>query len=219
MKNHDMDLKKFALRQLIIFLIFTASFILGLQEIQTGSPTPKNLKQKNQTMTDPLITKDLDDTVTEEIESGLEEVKNERIEKKKLYLVLNIIDGDTIDVFIDEKIKRVRLIGINTPETVDPRKKVECFGKEASSKAREMLLGKEILLEQDETQAEEDKYGRLLRYVFLKDETNFNKWMIENGYAYEYTYIFPYNYQKEFKDAEISAMENNRGLWASNACK
>ncbi len=135
-----------------------------------------------------------------------------------LYKVVKIIDGDTVAVDISGKIETIRLIGINTPETVDPRKPVECFGKEASNKAKEILTGKSVRLEADNTQGELDKYNRLLRYVFLEDGINFNKTMISEGYAYEYAYNFPYKYQSEFKQAGKEAKEAQKGLWAPDAC-
>lgn len=132
--------------------------------------------------------------------------------------VVKVVDGDTIDVSIDGKTERIRLIGINTPETVDPRKSVECFGKEASDKAKSILSGKKVYLEADVTQGERDKYNRLLRYVFLEDNTNFNLQMIKDGYAYEYTYEVPYKYQLEFKAAQKYAQENLKGLWSPDTC-
>lgn len=129
------------------------------------------------------------------------------------YEVIKVIDGDTIDVQIDGTVQRLRLIGLNTPETVDPRKPVECFGKEASDKAKELLFGKRVRLELDTTQQNSDIYGRLLRYVFLEDGLFYNKYMIEHGFAYEYTYRVPYYYQKEFKDAQRIAQEKGIGLW------
>lgn len=133
--------------------------------------------------------------------------------------VVKVIDGDTINVDLNGKIETLRLIGIDTPETVDPRKPVQCFGIEASNKAKEVLNGQSVRLEADNTQGERDKYGRLLRYIFLLDGTNFNKMMISEGYAHEYTYQSnPYKYQVEFKQAEGEARENKRGLWADNAC-
>ncbi len=134
------------------------------------------------------------------------------------YKVIKVVDGDTIDVLIDNKTERLRLIGIDTPETVDPRKKVQCFGKEASNKSKEMLLGQFVVLESDETQGERDKYKRLLRYVFLPDGTNFNLYMIAEGYAHEYTYNDPYKYQFDFKEAQRLAIENEKGLWSSSTC-
>lgn len=138
--------------------------------------------------------------------------------QSNLYAVSSVIDGDTIQVNIDGKKETIRLIGIDSPETVDPRKPVQCFGKEASEKAKSLLSGKSVRLESDPTQGERDKYQRLLRYVFLEDGTNFNKLMISEGYAHEYTYNIPYKYQSEFKQAQKEAEENNRGLWADNAC-
>lgn len=130
-----------------------------------------------------------------------------------LYEVIRVVDGDTIDVSIGETIQRLRLIGMNTPETVDPRKPVECFGVEASNKAKSVLSGKKVKLESDITQGELDKYDRLLRYVFLEDGTNFNLFMIKEGYAYEYTYELSYKYQNDFKGAQKYAQDHKLGLW------
>ena len=95
---------------------------------------------------------------------------------------------------------------------------MECFGKEAADKAKEILERKRVRLENDPTQGERDKYDRLLRYIFLEDGTNFNKMMISEGYAFEYTYDFSYKYQKEFKDAEKEAQDKKKGLWATDTC-
>jgi len=135
------------------------------------------------------------------------------------YSVVRVIDGDTFVVNIDGKKETVRLIGVNSPEVNDPRKPVECFGIEASNKAKEILTGKKVRLEADPTQGDRDKYGRLLRYVFLEDGTNFNQLMIEQGYAFEYTYHFPYRYQKEFKEAQKKAEAEGRGLWEKGRCE
>ncbi|OGH50117.1 MAG: hypothetical protein A3H17_01970 [Candidatus Levybacteria bacterium RIFCSPLOWO2_12_FULL_37_14] len=138
--------------------------------------------------------------------------------QSNLYKVSSVIDGDTIQVIIGSKKEMLRLIGIDTPETVDPRKPVQCFGKEASAKAKSLLYGKSVRLESDPTQGERDKYQRLLRYVFLEDGTNFNMLMISEGYAHEYTYNVPYRYQLEFKQAQKEAEGNKRGLWADETC-
>jgi len=134
------------------------------------------------------------------------------------YPVASVVDGDTIKINMDGKKETLRLIGIDTPETVDPRKPVQCFGKEASNIAKELLLNKEVRIEKDSTQGDRDKYGRLLAYVFLKDGLFYNKYMVEQGYAHEYTYDEPYKYQSEFKESEKSARENQRGLWSPNTC-
>ena len=132
--------------------------------------------------------------------------------------VVSIVDGDTIKVSINGETKTVRLIGIDTPEVVDPRSPVQCFGKEASDKAKYILTNKIVRLESDPTQGDLDKYQRLLRYVFLEDGTFFNKIMIEQGYANEYTYNLPYKYQSEFKAAAEAARVGQLGLWNPVTC-
>ena len=131
--------------------------------------------------------------------------------------VINVVDGDTVDVLIDKKVTRVRMLGINTPETKNPRKGVECYGPEASSRLKDLLAGKIIELKNDPSQDTEDKYGRLLRYVFLNGE-DINQKMISDGYAFEYTYKKPYEYQKEFRKSESEAREKNLGLWNKEVC-
>jgi micrococcal nuclease len=129
-----------------------------------------------------------------------------------------VIDGDTLDVRLDSQVVRLRLIGINTPEVVDPRRPVECFGREASTKAHELLDGQTVMVEADPSQGDADRFGRLLRYVWLDDGRLFNREMIAQGYAFEYTYNLPYIYQAAFKQAERDAREAERGLWSSQAC-
>ncbi len=131
----------------------------------------------------------------------------------EFFVVARVIDGDTFEVNGVGGVEKVRVIGVNTPETVDPRKPVECFGVEASNKAKSVLSGQRVRLEYDPTQGERDKYGRLLRHVFLQDETNFGLLMIKDGYAHEYTYAIPYKYQDEFKAAQNYARQNSLGLW------
>jgi micrococcal nuclease len=140
------------------------------------------------------------------------------LSQAEFYKVIKIVDGDTFDVSVSGRSERVRLIGVDTPELVDPRKPVQCFGREASNKTKEILTGKKVKLESDPTQGDKDKYGRLLRYVFLEDGTNFNKLLISEGFAHEYTYNLPYKYRDEFLAAEKFARENKLGLWAGNAC-
>lgn len=146
---------------------------------------------------------------------------NEAVEqnKAKVPLVTRVVDGDTIIVLIDGVSEKVRLIGVDTPETVDPRKPVQCFGKEASSFTKALTLNKQIRLEIDPSQGDRDKYGRMLRYVFLEDGTLVNQKIIADGYGHEYTYRIPYKYQIEFKEAQRSAREFQKGLWAQGACK
>ena len=134
--------------------------------------------------------------------------------KSGFYDVLKVIDGDTIVVDIRGKKETLRLIGIDAPEIGGSSLNKKCFGKEAEEFAKKILSGASVGLENDETQDERDKYVRLLRYVILKDGSNFNKMMIREGLAKEYTYKTPYKYQKEFKNAENEARKAKKGLWS-----
>ncbi|HYE22966.1 MAG TPA: thermonuclease family protein [Candidatus Paceibacterota bacterium] len=138
---------------------------------------------------------------------------------KETYRVQRVVDGDTLVVDISGSEITLRLIGVNTPETVDPRKPVECFGKEASAQTTSLLAGQNVLLGFDSSQGNWDKYNRLLTYVYREDGLFINKYLIENGYGHEYTYNTPYKFQEEFDEAEEYARENKKGLWAPEACK
>ena len=129
--------------------------------------------------------------------------------------VVRVVDGDTVVV---APRTTLRLIGIDTPETVDPRKPVQCFGREASAWAHALLDGKEVWLEYDPSQGRLDKYGRTLAYVWLPDGVLFNQVMIADGFAHEYTYDLPYRYQDAFAAAERDARESERGLWSPTTC-
>lgn len=132
--------------------------------------------------------------------------------------VTRVVDGDTVKVSFSGREETVRLIGIDTPESVDPRVEVECFGKEAGEHLAELLSDSFITLHEDKTQEDTDRYGRLLRYVMLEDGTDVNLQMILDGYAYEYTYDEPYERQTEYRTAENEARDHERGLWSSETC-
>lgn len=122
--------------------------------------------------------------------------------------VKRVIDGDTFEL---SNGKKVRLIGVNTPETVKPNSPVEYYGKEASNFTKSTLTGKTVYLEKDA--GDTDKYGRLLRYVYLEDGKMFNEILVTEGYASVMTIQPNVKYQKLFVNAERDAREHNRGLW------
>ncbi len=134
------------------------------------------------------------------------------------YTVTKVTDGDTLHVDIDGVDERVSLIGINTPETVDPRTEVQCFGKEASERMKELADGELVSLEYDDSQSMRDTYGRLLAYVYLEAGQMLNRKMVADGYAYEYTYLTPYVYQSEFRELQNLARTSGRGLWNQTSC-
>lgn len=149
-------------------------------------------------------------------EEGAEESGGD-VPARELFEVVKVIDGDTVTLKMGEKNETVRLIGIDTPETNDVRTGVQCFGAEATSYMKK-IIGKRVALEKDAGQGERDKYDRLLAYLFAENGMHLNKKMIEEGYAYEYTYDEAYKYQKEYKAVEAAAKEAERGLWAPDAC-
>lgn len=130
-----------------------------------------------------------------------------------LYPVKQVIDGDTIEVDSGGKTETVRLIGMDTPETKDPRKPVQCFGELAHQKTESLVGGKSVRLEGDPQDSDRDKYHRLLRYVYLPDGTFVNMELVKQGYAFAYT-IFPNSKLEDFKAAENQARQQNLGLWA-----
>jgi len=112
-------------------------------------------------------------------------------ENRQSVKVIRIIDGDTIEI---EGSQKVRYIGIDTPETVHPEKAVQCFGQEATSKNKELVEGKTIELEKDISEI--DKYGRLLRYVFV-NQTFVNDYLVREGYAHASSYPPDVKYQDQ----------------------
>lgn len=119
------------------------------------------------------------------------------------YLVTHVVDGDTLDINISE---RIRFSGINTPE------RGECYYKESKDKLFELTYGKDVFLEKD--RSDRGKYGRLLRYVYVNN-INVNKLLVEEGYARVYDkYKYDTKRYDELKEVEKIAIENNLGVWS-----
>jgi endonuclease YncB( thermonuclease family) len=233
-------LLKFIPKRKIIALTFSALFVFSLIMVVIFAPAEKQTTQQNNQTTNNEIVKDettepvAQQTIVEKIDQTINKITevvipNQPIKQSPVvdspinpqytyYSVTDVVDGDTIKVNISGTQETLRLIGIDTPETVDPRKPVQCFGREASNKAKELLFGKKVRIEKDATQGELDKYGRTLAYVYRDDGLFYNKYMIEQGYAHEYTYNTPYKYQAEFETAEKYARKNLLGLWSPNTC-
>ena len=127
--------------------------------------------------------------------------------------VLRAIDGDTLQISEHGRTEIVRIIGIDSPETVDPRKPVQCYGPEASKEMHALADGKEITLE-TRPGDDRDKYGRLLRYIRLGGR-DLGAEMIEEGYARSYR-PFPHPRMGLYNELEAQAKTAKRGVW--NAC-
>ena len=126
------------------------------------------------------------------------------------YVVTRVVDGDTIVV---DRVGTVRLIGVDTPETVDPRRPVQYFGKEAAEFTRRMALSKSVHLEFDTSL--HDRYGRTLAYVYLPDGTLLNAEIIRQGYGYVYA-RYPFKFLELFREYEREARAAGRGLWSNS---
>lgn len=127
------------------------------------------------------------------------------------YTVERVVDGDTIVV----KGRRIRYIGVDTPETKHPKKGAECFGEEAFKRNEHLVSGRKVYLEGDVDNLDQNE--RPLRYVWLEDKKMVNLILIEEGYGRE-RYIYPNKkYREKFKEAEHTAEATKNGLWG--ACK
>lgn len=129
------------------------------------------------------------------------------------YRVAGVVDGDTIKVMVGGKKVTVRLIGLDTPETKKPHVPVQCYGKEASSRMQSLVQSKSVQLEADSNQGGRDKYGRLLRHVFVGGSTNVALALIAGGYGEEYMYSKPYHHRLEYLAAQAQAKAAGRGTW------
>ena len=140
-------------------------------------------------------------------QESFKQIQEVPIETNK-YLVIRVIDGDTIEVLIDGSNKKIRMIGIDTPEL----KSKDCFALDAKIRLTDLIDGKEISLISDPTQDDKDKYGRLLRYVYL-DGLDINREMIRRGFAKEYTYNKAYINQVEYRNLQLEASIGDLGMW------
>lgn len=174
---------------IILSSIFIIAAGLGLLFSQLPQPTPHVVEFT------PIATT-----------SGVVGIEGERT------LVTKVIDGDTIEI---EGGKSVRLIGIDTPETVDPKRPVGCFGKEASDKTKSLLSGKVVILQKDIS--ETDKYSRLLRYVYLPLDDGqilfIDDFLVREGFARVLTYPPDIKHNEQFRQAETEAKIAKKGLW------
>ena len=131
--------------------------------------------------------------------------------------VKRVVDGDTIDIAIGGNTERVRLIGINTPETKHPTKGVECYGPEASAYT-EQLLPKGTKLRVERDIEARDKYGRLLLYVYIENSNVFvNLDLVLQGYARPMVFEPNTAHKADFAQAATQAELRNVGLW--QACR
>ena len=133
----------------------------------------------------------------------------------KTFTVVNVVDGDTIDINIPDSNHahtRVRLWGVDTPETKKPNTPVQYFGPEATKFTKNLTLGKTVTIYLDEGNRTRDKYGRLLAYVQLPDNRFLNELLISKGFAYA-DLRFHHSFYNKYKQLEAAARSQKKGLW------
>lgn len=175
---------------LVAFLIFASAYVVGNES-------------KNQSVTS---------VAKKEVEVAA--VNDEGVRAEVVY----VVDGDTLKISLNSVTETVRVVGIDTPEISQRTQSGECYGEEASIRARELLSNKTITFYRDETQDVRDDYGRLLGYITLPSGDDFGNLMISQGYALEFTFKYPYKKQQIYQKAERYAKSKKIGLWAHNAC-
>lgn len=136
------------------------------------------------------------------------------VQQPGYYRVTHVADGDTIDVDMSGKTEAIRLIGVDTPESVKPNNPVQCYGHEASDFTKKNLSNQTVRLEADSTGDSRDRYNRLLRYVYLPDGTLWNKKLIDDGYGFAYL-SFQFTKQADFAAAQAKAQDAKLGLWTT----
>ncbi len=134
--------------------------------------------------------------------------------------VTRVVDGDTLKAQIAGRTETVRIIGLDTPESVKPGTPIECYALRATAEADRLLpVGAAIRLEADPTQASRDQYGRLLAHVWLTDGTLYTERMIRGGFGIHYVYGgVPSIYARPLAAAEEAARAALRGLWSPATC-
>ncbi len=128
------------------------------------------------------------------------------------YHVSKFDDGDTIAVDMEGKTETIRFIGVDTPETHDPRKPVQCYGKNASAFTKNTIGTQNVRLEADPLSGNRDRYNRLLRFVYLPNGELLNYELVKDGYGFAIT-GFPHTKMESFVNVQAEAKSQNRGLW------
>jgi endonuclease YncB( thermonuclease family) len=135
-------------------------------------------------------------------------------EKSGTHEVVRFVDGDTVVVRLDGKDETIRMTGVDTPETNAPGTPVQCYGPAASAYTKNLIGNQQVRLERDTASDNRDRYGRLLRYVYLPDGRLVAEELIKNGYGFAYT-VFPFAKKDVFVAAEENAKSANKGLWGN----
>ncbi len=191
--------KKLALGLIVLYFINTFFFNGGIKSVDIPLPTTTEILGTIKSVKDTVVKDEVNAYPT-------------KPDSTVAATVVRVVDGDTIVVASEGDEVKVRLIGVNTPETVDPNSPVEEYGKEASDYTKGVLSeGLAIELEYDVQQL--DQYGRHLAYVWLGDEM-FNVTLVKEGYAQVATFPPNVKYEATFIKYQEEAMSQSKGLWS-----
>ncbi len=133
-----------------------------------------------------------------------------KFEYGKPIMVAHVVDGDTLQLINGEY---VRYVGIDTPEEYDPRKPVQCYALEAAEANRQLVEGKQVVIQKDIST--KDKYNRWLGFIYLPNNTFVNEVLVREGFAFAYYYRPDISKAKEFKTAEQQAQQDGLGIWST----
>ncbi|HHX58489.1 MAG TPA: thermonuclease family protein [Candidatus Moranbacteria bacterium] len=179
-------------QKIVAIVIYLTLLIVSILNLNKNEPHPQSPKIETK-----LNTKIEKSTIENNMEQAI---------------VTEVVDGDTIKL---NNGKTLRYIGIDTPETRHPKKSKGCFGVEATAKNKELVQGKTITMIKDVKNT--DRYGRLLRYVYI-DDLFINEELVKQGYAFAVSYPPDIAKQDQLSAAENFARENKNGLWADGIC-
>jgi len=193
---------KFVAFLIISLLLFTYTSCYPTEVVREITEEVTTIEETEQT-TEEEVTEATTEEATEEPTTIEEETTPDEIIKEKAK-VTRVIDGDTMEVELNGKVYKVRYIGINSPEYNQP------YGDEATQANSSLVLGKTVILEKDVS--ETDKYGRLLRYVYVGN-LFVNAHLVKYGWAQASTYPPDVKYSDLFVSLEREARENNLGCW------
>ncbi|MCX7831976.1 MAG: thermonuclease family protein [Actinobacteria bacterium] len=200
-----MKKKKFTnlLKILLVFLL-----LLNFTACESSTSNQTISKQLDSEKSTKTLNQDSKDTFQPGNEDSNQSTEQETSQQKEEAIVSRVVDGDTIVVILNGREEKVRLIGIDTPERGRP------YFNEAKQKTAELVLGKKVRMEKDVS--ERDRYGRLLRYVYVGN-IFVNAELVKQGYAMAYTYPPDVKYSELFVRLQQEARSAGRGLWQTTS--
>jgi len=196
----------------VVLLLFFIAQLDDNNPTGSSSSEPTTSESEPESETEPEVEPGEDDGTPAEAKESTSAPTAQPDKRIRRYAVLRVIDGDTVE--LDYKGgTTVRVIGIDTPETVSPSVPDECGGPAASRAAHQLLDGERVAIRFDATQGRRDYYGRLLAYLSIPGVGDFGLAMLKRGRAAEDTYDSAYKMQGRYQRAEARARNTDRNMW------